>query len=71
LMLRRAVNNLLSNAVRHTPKGGRIKIRVDNSDASTVVLSVQNTGETIAPAFYRARPWRRGFGAFEGRLYDV
>jgi two-component system, OmpR family, heavy metal sensor histidine kinase CusS len=74
LMLRRAVNNLLSNAVRHTPKGGRIKIRVDNSDASTVVLSVQNTGETIAPEhlprlfdrFYRVHASRQRFGEGAG-----
>lgn len=74
LMLRRAVNNLLSNAVRHTPKGGRIKIRVDDSDASTVVLSVQNTGETIAPEhlprlfdrFYRVHASRQRFGEGAG-----
>ncbi len=49
LMLRRAVNNLLSNAVRHTPEGGRIEVRVDDSDGSNMILSVKNTGETISP----------------------
>lgn len=74
LMLRRAVNNLLSNAVRHTPEGGRIAVRVDDSNVSTVVLSVQNTGETIAPEhlprlfdrFYRAHASRQRFGEGAG-----
>lgn len=74
LMLRRAVNNLLSNALRHTPKGERIKIRVDDSDVSTVVLSVQNTGETITPEhlprlfdrFYRVHASRQRFGEGAG-----
>jgi len=74
LMLRRAVNNLLSNAVRHTPKGGRIAVRVADSDGSNVVLSVTNTGETIAPEhlsrlfdrFYRVAPSRQHFGEGAG-----
>lgn len=74
LMLRRAVNNLLSNAVRHTPERGRIEVRVDDSDISTVVLSVQNTGETIAPEhlprlfdrFYRVHASRQRFGEGAG-----
>ena len=48
-MLRRAVNNLLSNAVRHTPKGGVIKAVIDDSDPAAITLSIENTGETIAP----------------------
>jgi len=73
LMLRRAVNNLLSNAMRHTPEGGRIAVGVHDSDGSAIVLSVANTGETIAPAhlprlfdrFYRvdASRQRHGEGA--------
>jgi len=74
LMLRRAVNNLLSNAVRHTPKEGMIVVRVDDSDISTVVLSVQNTGETVArehlprlfDRFYRVHPSRQRFGEGAG-----
>jgi heavy metal sensor kinase len=74
LMLRRAVNNLLSNAVRHTPERGKIEVRVDDSGISTVVLSVQNTGETIAPEhlprlfdrFYRIHASRQRFGEGAG-----
>ena len=73
-MLRRAVNNLLSNAMRHTPEGGRIAVSVHDSDGSAIVLSVANTGETIAPEhlprlfdrFYRADPSRQRFGEGAG-----
>lgn len=74
LMLRRAVNNLLSNAVRHTPKSGRIAVRVDDTDESSLVLSVENSGETIAPEhlprlfdrFYRTDASRQRFGEGAG-----
>lgn len=46
-MLRRAISNLLSNALRHTPAGGRIVVRVDDTGDSVVKLSVENAGETI------------------------
>lgn len=46
LMLRRALANLLSNAIRHTPVGGRIAVRIDTTQGSTV-LAVENTGEPI------------------------
>ncbi|HRP97875.1 MAG TPA: heavy metal sensor histidine kinase [Rhodocyclaceae bacterium] len=48
LMLRRALSNLVSNAIRHTPAGGTIDIRIDTADAD-VRLSVSNPGEAIAP----------------------
>jgi two-component system heavy metal sensor histidine kinase CusS len=74
LMLRRAINNLLSNAVRHTPEQGRISVRVDRSEPAAVCLMVENTGETI-PAehvprlfdrFYRADASRQRFGEGAG-----
>ncbi|ANQ86113.1 two component sensor kinase [Azoarcus olearius] len=48
LMLRRALANLLSNALRHTPRGGTVEIVIDAGQA-TVTLAVRNPGETIAP----------------------
>ena len=48
LMLRRAVGNLLSNAVRHTPPGGWVRVRLDDAAAGEAVVSVVNDGETIA-----------------------
>lgn len=74
LMLRRAIGNLLSNAVRHTPEKGRITVRVDAAEASSVVLSVANSGETVAPEhlprlfdrFYRVDASRQHFGEGAG-----
>lgn len=61
-MLRRALSNLLDNALRFTPPGGEVRVRIE----SGVTLTVENTGEGI-PAqllprlfdrFYRADPSR-------------
>ncbi|WP_341649307.1 ATP-binding protein [Thauera humireducens] len=52
LMLRRAVSNLLSNALRHTAAGGTIAILIEDGDRGgndAVTLSVCNTGDTIPP----------------------
>ncbi len=46
LMVRRAISNLLSNAIRHTPSGGRISVHVGDAGAG-VSLTVENTGSTI------------------------
>ena len=48
-MLRRTISNLLSNALRHAATGGRIALHVDDTGASVVKLSVENSGETIPP----------------------
>jgi two-component system heavy metal sensor histidine kinase CusS len=61
-MLRRALSNLLDNALRFTPAGGEVRVRMEDG----VRLAVENTGEGI-PAqllprlfdrFYRADPAR-------------
>ncbi|ABM42869.1 heavy metal sensor signal transduction histidine kinase [Acidovorax sp. JS42] len=65
LMFRRALSNLLSNALRHTPEAGTITIHIAGTAQSTVV-SVENTGSDIDPKmlprlfdrFYRADPAR-------------
>ncbi|PWE46713.1 heavy metal sensor histidine kinase [Pseudomonas prosekii] len=65
-MLRRALSNLLDNALRFTPVGGEVRVRiVEQSDGLT--LQVENTGSGIDPAllprlfdrFYRADPARQ------------
>ena len=61
-MLRRALSNLLDNALRFTPAGGEVRVRMVDG----VTLTVENTGEGIpAPLlprlfdrFYRADPSR-------------
>ena len=46
--LRQVVLNLLSNALRHTPAGGRIDVRTSAKDGEAV-LEVLDTGPGIAP----------------------
>ncbi|WP_019939736.1 heavy metal sensor histidine kinase [Bordetella sp. FB-8] len=48
LMLRRALNNLLSNALRYTPSGGHITVRIEH-DAQEIRLCVDNEGNDISP----------------------
>jgi two-component system heavy metal sensor histidine kinase CusS len=73
LMLRRALANLLSNAIRHTPRGGCIEVRIAVMDGTTT-LAVENSGEPVPPEhlsrifdrFYRADPSRHGGGEGAG-----
>lgn len=66
LMLRRALSNLLSNALRYTPDGELIRVAIVRG-AGQVTLEVSNPGATIAPEhlerlfdrFYRVDPARR------------
>jgi two-component system heavy metal sensor histidine kinase CusS len=61
-LLRRALSNLLSNAVSHTPRGGRISLGVDRPDQGWVEIRVSDSGCGIAAEhlpkifdrFYRA-----------------
>jgi len=46
--LQQVLGNLLSNAVRHTPRGGRITVTADRS-AGSVRMRVHDTGEGINP----------------------
>ncbi len=74
LMIRRAVSNLLSNAIRHSPPGGQVAVTIRATDRGGACIEVANTGDTI-PAehlprlfdrFYRADPSRTGDGAHTG-----
>lgn len=73
LMMRRAISNLLSNALRHTPSGGQVGLTI-SSTTDSVEIAVSNSGETI-PAhhlprlfdrFYRADPSRHRDGTSSG-----
>jgi two-component system heavy metal sensor histidine kinase CusS len=47
LMLRRAISNLLSNALRHTPANGEIQVSLNVDSSGELCLAVENTGDTI------------------------
>ena len=73
LMIRRAVGNLLSNALRYVPAGGRIEATI-RSEAGQVCIEIANSGEAI-PAehlerlfdrFYRVDAARTGEGGHSG-----
>ena len=73
LMLRRAISNLLSNAIRYTPAGQAVTIQLSES-AETVRLVVENPGTPIAAEhlprlfdrFYRVDPSRQRKGEGSG-----
>ncbi len=44
LLFRRALTNLLSNALRHTPSGGRIVLTIEQADDATVQVKVIDSG---------------------------
>jgi two-component system heavy metal sensor histidine kinase CusS len=73
LMLRRALANLLSNAIRHSPVAGRIQLAIAQKEDETI-LRICNEGDPI-PAehiphifdrFFRADPSRHNNGEGAG-----
>ncbi|MEX8520383.1 MAG: ATP-binding protein [Leptothrix sp. (in: b-proteobacteria)] len=50
----RVVLNLLSNAFKFTPAGGRIRLVLEPSAHGTLVLSVQDSGPGVPPGMRRA-----------------
>ncbi|WP_340519786.1 heavy metal sensor histidine kinase, partial [Cupriavidus necator] len=76
-LLRRAVTNLLDNALRHAPAGSTVRLDVERSPApggGTTCIRVTNSGPAIPPEtlphifgrFYRADPSRRNSAASTG-----
>jgi two-component system heavy metal sensor histidine kinase CusS len=59
LMLRRAVSNLLSNAVRHSAPGMTVRVHISTS-LDTIALAMENRGDTI-PQEYLERVFDRFF----------
>lgn len=73
LWLGRALNNLVSNAVRYTPEGGQIKIIAEHKD-NNVMVSIHDTGDGIISEdiphvferFYRGEKSRNRSGGGAG-----
>ncbi|MGH9903547.1 MAG: sensor histidine kinase, partial [Pyrinomonadaceae bacterium] len=64
-LLRQMLLNLLDNAVRHTPAGGRVRVSLARSD-SVCEISVADSGRGI-PAEARAHIFERFYRADEAR----
>jgi two-component system heavy metal sensor histidine kinase CusS len=68
-LFERALNNLVENAIRFTPDGGRIEIAIDSGNGETTV-AIRDSGCGIAPEhlprvfdrFYRVDPARNAGG---------
>jgi two-component system heavy metal sensor histidine kinase CusS len=73
-LFRRAVSNLLANALRYTPRGQAVSMTAAESDDHGVSISVANPGEGIAPQdlakvfdrFYRGDKARGNSGGSTG-----
>jgi two-component system heavy metal sensor histidine kinase CusS len=59
LMLRRAIGNVLSNAIRHSARNTTLRVQI-LSDADLVVMRLENTGDLI-PEEYLERIFDRFF----------
>lgn len=67
MLIRRAINNMLSNAIRHTPEHGKVRVSISPVEGTRqLMLSIENTGEPISAVdiprlfdrFYRAEASR-------------
>ncbi len=65
-LFQRAIQNLVDNALKYTPEGGRVRIRVEPRGRDRVLLVVEDTGIGIAPA-ERERLFDRFFQAERAR----
>lgn len=73
VLFQRALSNLVVNALKHTPRGGRVDLRAA-SEGGRVVIEVRDTGHGIEPQdlphvfdrFYRAGRPVEGSGGTEG-----
>lgn len=69
LMLRRALSNLLSNAIRHTPADSSVKVKISRTE-NEITITLQNPGTPISvehlsklfDRFYRPDPSRQRSG---------
>ena len=61
VLMRQAVENVVSNAPGHTPRGGQVRVSATR-DGDTVRLTVKDTGTRFDPAFLPSAfdPFARG-----------
>lgn len=74
--MQQVLGNLLDNALRHTPRGGRVDLWCAPGAGASTVIEVTDSGEGIPPdqleavfdRFHRVDPSRRGNGAIGSGL---
>ena len=64
-LLHKVISNLLSNALRHTPKGGTVRVSLCENE-NNAILEVDNDGEPI-PAEHLPRLWEPFYRVDTGR----
>ena len=69
LMFRRALSNLLSNALRHAPVGGVVGVRIESSSRG-IEVTVKNTGKEI-PLDVQQRGFERFYRADSARRHPA
>jgi heavy metal sensor kinase len=70
LILRQALVNLIDNAVKHSPVGGRISIRVEPNGGNEAVLEVEDSGPGIEPA-HQSKVFDRFYRIDKARSRDA
>jgi heavy metal sensor kinase len=48
-MIQRMLSNLLDNAIKYTPSGGKVSVWVSENDGKEVVVTIKDTGIGISP----------------------
>jgi signal transduction histidine kinase len=69
-ILKRALINVLDNAIKHTPKTGSIHVDVREIPSGEAAVEVRDTGPGIGPA-HRERIFERFYRVDEGRSRDA
>ena len=69
-ILRQVLVNLFDNAIKYSPFGGRITVRVVNDGPETVVIEVEDSGPGISPE-HRERVFDRFYRVDEARSRDA
>ena len=69
-ILRQVVVNLLDNAIKYSPRGGHISVRVLRSESLTAAVEIEDCGPGIPPE-HRDKVFDRFYRIDEGRSRDA
>lgn len=69
-ILRQVLVNLLDNAIKYSPQGGRIAVRVRRAGTNTTAIEIEDTGPGISPE-YREKVFDRFYRTDEARSRDT